>query len=249
MSRAPTLELNLNAEAVRARFGELTTLAEIVAQVRGTHGNRVAVEMLLNGVGMIPTAVRNEPYYGEMLDYQLGLLLAHLGQADAAAGLIRRSGTLPHSGGNGLFPDVIAEGLELQVQAAQAAARGMPPILIAAMPGAGSASLTQSIAATLAMPIVRLSAGDFPDYITMPSWLERFSVGGALTHDHFGATPFNLGVLEAVGWKEVFVLIRDPRAAAAALARKEAAAYGRVPAGEAGARRVAEITPRNTFRG
>jgi len=237
----PTIEMKLSVEAVRARFGELTALAEIVGQVRGSHGNRVAVELLLNGVGMMPTSIRNEPYYGEMLDYQLGLLLAHLGQAEAAANLIRRSGALPHSGGNWLFPDIVAEGLELQARAIEASARGLPPILIAAMPAGGSASLAQSIAATLDMPVMRLSAGNFPDYIMMPSWLERFSAGGALTHDHFGATPFNLRVLEEVGWKQVFVLIRDPRAAAAALARKEMAAYGQALEGEEAARRIVHL--------
>ena len=235
------MEMKLSHESVRARFSELTALAEIVGQVRGTHGNRVAVELLLNGVGMTPTTVRNEPYYGEMLDYQLGLLLAHLDQPEAAADLIRRSNALPHSAGNGLFPDIIAEGLELHAQAMAATARGMPPILIAAMPAAGSASLTQSIAATLDMPVVRLSAGAFASYVLMPSWVERFSAGGALTHDHFGATPFNLRVLEAMGWKQVFVLIRDPRAAATALVRKEMTAYGRALQGEGVGRRIVEF--------
>jgi len=235
------MEMKLSHESARARFSELTALAEIVGQVRSTHGNRVAVELLLNGVGMTPTTVRNEPYYGEMLDYQLGLLLAHLDQPEAAADLIRRSNALPHSAGNGLFPDIIAEGLELHAQAMAATARGMPPILIAAMPAAGSASLTQSIAATLDMPVVRLSAGAFASYVLMPSWVERFSAGGALTHDHFGATPFNLRVLEAMGWKQVFVLIRDPRAAATALVRKEMTAYGRALEGEEAARRIVHL--------
>lgn len=233
--------MKLSREAVEARFGELTALAEIVGQVRDTHGNRIATELLLNGVGITPTPVRNEPYYGEMLDYQLGLLLANLGQAEAAADLIRRSGALPHSGGNWLFPDIIAEGLELRARAAAATARGLPPILIAAMPGSGSASLTQSLAATLEMPVVRLSAGFFPDDTLMPSWLETFASGGALTHDHFGAGEFNLRVLEEAGWRQLFVLIRDPRAAAAALARKQLAAYGQPLEGGEAVRRCLQL--------
>ena len=49
----------------------------------------------------------------------------------------------------------------------------------------------------------------------MPRWLNAFSRGGAILHDHFGAEPFNLKTLREGGVLDVFVRIRDPRAAAA----------------------------------
>jgi hypothetical protein len=41
-----------------------------------------------------------------------------------------------------------------------------------------------------------------------------FLEGGTINQDHFAADPFNLGVLEGRGPRDVFVLARDPRAAA-----------------------------------
>src|SRR5262249_43584553 len=61
---------------------------------------------------------------------------------------------------------------------------------------------------------MHVSAGQFPDYFLVPSWLDMFLEGGAITQDHFGANPFNVGVLHGRGPRDIFVLVRDPRAAA-----------------------------------
>ncbi len=41
-----------------------------------------------------------------------------------------------------------------------------------------------------------------------------FLAGGAITQDHFGACDFNVGMLRECAWRDIFVLVRDPRAAA-----------------------------------
>jgi hypothetical protein len=67
------------------------------------------------------------------------------------------------------------------------------------------------------IPVPHLSIGDFPNYYLAPSWLDMFLEGGAISQDHFGATEFNVGVLSSRGPRDLFVLVRDPRAAAASL--------------------------------
>lgn len=211
----PMLALKLSRVEVAARISELTNLAEMVEYIRSIKGNRIAGDLLVNGIGLTLDPQCDENYYREALDYQLGLLYAFLKRPEQAAEYFRRSAVLPFSGGNLVFSDSVTDSLDLHQQQLGAAARGMPSILIASMPRSASASLTQSISATLGVPVLRLSAGDFPDYVLVPRWLDILSLGGAVTHDHFGASPFNLKVLANAGWRDVFVLARDPRASSA----------------------------------
>lgn len=219
--------LRLSRLLVAARRDELASLAEIAEQLRSVKGNRVAAELLLNGIGFSLNPALVDSYYREALDFQLGQLYAYLEEPERAADYFQRSGSWPFTGGNRLYSDALAEGQDIRRRQQAAAARGMPPILIASMPRSASASITQSIAATLDIPVLRLSVGDFPNYFLVPSWLQMFLPGGAVTHDHFGASPYNLKVLKDAGWREVFVVARDPRAAAASVTHMQAAHYGR----------------------
>jgi hypothetical protein len=64
-------------------------------------------------------------------------------------------------------------------------------------------------------PIEHVCLGEFPDdHFVVPSWLDMFLEGGAVTQDHFTLNDFNRGVLSARGRRDIFVTIRDPRAAA-----------------------------------
>ena len=213
------LQLKLTRAIVRARYSELMTLAEHVEMARSSRGNRRALELLLNVIGTTPNPNRDEDYFGEALDYHLGHLYAHLYEFDKAATHLNRSNTHPHSGGDLLFSEQSAEALALHAKQLEAIARGLPAILIASMPRSASASLSQTIQATLGVPIMRPSLGSFPNYTLMPRWLMLFLRGGAVTHDHFGASPFNLKVLSDAGVGDLFVLARDPRAAAASALR------------------------------
>jgi hypothetical protein len=61
---------------------------------------------------------------------------------------------------------------------------------------------------------MHVSVGNFPQYFLAPLWLDMFLEGGAITQDHFGASDFNLGILRERRVSDLFVLVRDPRAAA-----------------------------------
>jgi hypothetical protein len=83
------------------------------------------------------------------------------------------------------------------------------------MPRSASATLTQTLANLLDVPVPHVCLGEFPEhYYLVPSWLDTFLEGGALTQDHFTLNPFNRGVLANRGRRDIFVTVRDPRAAA-----------------------------------
>jgi hypothetical protein len=91
--------------------------------------------------------------------------------------------------------------------------------VLARMPRAASAALTQTLAKITRAPLFRVSLGQFPNYGHAPVWLQRFLRGGGILPDHFGASDFNLGVLRDFAVQNVNLLVRDPRAAAASYAR------------------------------
>ena len=173
-------------------------------------GARAAVSRLFSLVG-VRVPVRSESYYEVALDYYLGLLYADRDEPEHAVEHIRRSGVLPGPGGNQLFADHVRHSLEMHHQRVAGVARGLPTFLIASMPRSASASLTQTIAGMLRLPIFRISLSGY----LIPQWLNTVSPGGAILHDHFWASPFNVEVMRQGGVREVFVLVRDPRAAAA----------------------------------
>lgn len=173
---------------------------------------RTGVEVLLNLVG-VRSGPGDENYFQAALDYYLGQAYAAARQPERAIELIDRSGVLPASGGPVIFETHVAWSVRLSEQMMAARERGLPSLLIASMPRAASASLTQSIAALLDAPVMRVTIGADPYYV-VPRWLNHVSPGGAVLHDHFDASVYSRRVLREAGVKSLFVLVRDPRAAA-----------------------------------
>jgi hypothetical protein len=199
---------------------QLAALRKVIAEVLQTqhqHGNRAGNQAIIDKIGLDAHFVRDESYWGEALDYHLGLLYAHCGEPERAAYHFERSGTLPSSGGDQIFSEHQRDSIELRRRQDMAKARGIPSLLIAAMPRSASASLTQTLSTMLDAPLMRVSCGQLTSYYLVPRWLNCFSPGGAVLHDHFGATPFNLKTLQDCGCREVFVRARDPRSAAASM--------------------------------
>jgi hypothetical protein len=188
-------------------------------EIKATRGCREATDLLVRVVGLASWKIIGESYYEEALHYYLGLLHAHLGRPESADRHIALSHTMPAGGGDVSFEVHCRDAQALAQRQEQARSRGLPPLLIAAMPRSASASLVQNLSRLLDLPVLRLSGGGFPAYTLFPSWVRCFLTGGALTHDHFGITPANVRCLEGQGAGPVFVLARDPRAAAASYVR------------------------------
>ena len=190
------------------------TITDIVASAQHG-GNRAANQTFVDNIHLQARVEQNEAYWGEALDYHFGLLYAHVGDPEKAAHHFDRSGTYPAYGGNQLFSDHQRDSLDLFRRQTMARERGMPSPVIASMPRSASASLTQTLASMLDAPLLRVSCGRFPAFSLVPRWLNCFTPGGAILHDHFGATAFNLKTLHECNVHQVFVRARDPRPAAA----------------------------------
>lgn len=207
----PMLQLSL----WRRNFDfELRQIAERAGTARAA-GNRVANQQLLDSIGLTLLPENNDAYYAEALDYHLGLIHGFLGDPEKAAQHFEQSRTLPGCGGDLVFSEHLAHSSSIAELQTEAVDRGMPPILLASMPRSASATLTQTVASTLRIAVPRVSAGRFPNYFLVPVWLRRFLCGGAITHDHFSASPYNLDILKRNSVRHLFVLARDPRASAA----------------------------------
>lgn len=198
-------------------FNNLRRIIADALEVQRAKGNRAGNQAIIDGIGVAAQFVRDEGYWGEALDYHLGVLYANVGDPEKAAYHFDRSGTYPGAGGNQLFHEHQQNSLALRRQQELARDRGIPSLVIASMPRSASASLTQTLATTLDAPLMRVSCGQLTTYYLVPRWLNCFSPGGAVLHDHFGAEPFNMKTLRDGGVRRVFVRLRDPRSAAASM--------------------------------
>jgi hypothetical protein len=187
--------------------------AEALAIQRG-RGSRAANDFVLNQIGIHGSPDNGNSYFAEAMHYHLGLLHAHTGNPTEMAPHLTQSHTMPTGESDLLFSDHVNLSYVLRERQLAAIKRGLPPILIACMPRSASATLTYTLARAIDIPVMHISAGNFPDRFLVPSWLDMFLEGGAITQDHFAASDFNLGVLQGRGPRDIFVLVRDPRAAA-----------------------------------
>src|ERR1700730_9038097 len=201
-------------------FVQATDLAEIQRFVDGMLStqakvsNYAANSLFLDRIGLRLQENRDESYQSEALHFHLALLYGWMNQPERAAEHMALSNALPATGGDYLYSEHVRDSLELRKQQQMSRDCGMPPLLIAAMPRSASTTLTQTLSMHLHMPVLRLSVG----LVTLvPSWVKFFADGGALTHDHFTASTFNLRVLGDCGIRDVFIVVRDPRAAAASV--------------------------------
>jgi hypothetical protein len=194
----------------------MVSVRRIIAEIRDVqqlHGNRAAHQAVIDKIGLDVMQERNEDYCREAIDYHLGILYAYVRDPENAAYHFDRSGTYPSSGGFRPFSDHQRESFELRRRQDLALERGMPSLLITAMARSGSASLVQTLATTLDLPIMRISSHGY----IVPRWLNCFARGGAILHNHFSALPYNLKTLRENGVRLLFVRARDPRAAAASV--------------------------------
>jgi hypothetical protein len=208
---------------------------EALAIQRG-RGSRAANDFVLNQIGIHGSPDNGDSYFADAMHYHVGLLHAHSGNPTEMAPHLTHSHTMPTGESDLLFSDHVNLSYVLRDRQVAAMKRGLPPILIACMPRSASATLTYTLARAVDIPVIHISAGNFPDRHLVPSWLDMFLEGGAITQDHFAAGDFNLGVLQGRGPRDVFVLIRDPRAAARS--QMHHLARGRDGGGEPLARRI-----------
>lgn len=220
------LELDLlRFEADANRDAQLRSIVA-TARTLAARSNRDATGFLMRTVGLRPLPTRNEDYYDLALNYSLALIYAYLDEPAAASEHLERSGILPCDGGDLIFSEAQHRGLEIAAQQETSLEANAPAVFLASMPRSASAALSSTISEHFGCPIVRASLGRFANYYLVPFWVRRLSRGGCVLHDHFGAGKFNQKVLTDCGIRSVFLLIRDPRAAAVSFAVHAQEQYG-----------------------
>lgn len=178
-----------------------------VSALKEKYGYREVCNYLLNKMPLKCYMANPDDYYERIAKYNLAMLLAGKGDFDGASEIyqdlgLRSAGDLPAL----TFFDHCRKAKALREQQLDAIAREIPAIYLVAQPKSASASLSNSIAKILDIPILRVFGDGVIEY-----WLESFLEGGATTHEHTVANDYNLMTLESAGVTQLFVQIRDPR--------------------------------------
>jgi hypothetical protein len=93
-----------------------------------------------------------------------------------------------------------------------ARARGVPSILVTAIPKSASEFFSYTLAEVTGAAVGRVSIGDPLLGTLCVRWVKAALSGGCVTHDHFAASELNLSAMRAAGAERLTVLVRDPRA-------------------------------------
>ena len=217
----PTQGLKLMYQLDIKRYFRETSLEEqnllwqSLLDLRESHRNRDACELFVDKIGFSAIPTLDENYYGEVLNYNLGLLAAFSGHPAEAAKYINASNALPGYGDNLSWSDHASNAAVLFDQKEKCKLMGLPSILISSLPKSASASISNAFNQVLQMPVFRLSIGSTPKkFALVPNWLNIFMNGGGISHDHFEASSHNLDILNTAQVKSLFVQVRDPRSAA-----------------------------------
>lgn len=147
--------------------------------------------------------------------YRLALQLSAPEQIDEAVSHIEATGIGPlPDGAKPTFIEHLRFATEFTKAQAEGLRRGVPSFVIAALGKSASASLTQTISQVLNIPIGNLSWSNFGrEGRIVPMFARLIARGGAVTHEHYSATPDNLATLERAGVRRLYAHVRDPRQA------------------------------------
>ena len=111
------------------------------------------------------------------------------------------------------FNPVRSSQAEFDARRRDARARGLPGMLINALPKSASESIWNRLAEGLGLAQGHISLGLFPDCLTIPYRARELGRGGMAAKEHLPATPHNLSVLARSGVDRVVVHVRDLRQA------------------------------------
>ena len=231
-------QIDLDRYVRETSIDDQSLLLQELINLRNDQRNRDACKLFVDQIGLMPFPAFNESYYADVLNYNLGLLAAHMGHPLEAVQYMNSSNTLPSDGGDVLFSEHVSKSAILFDQKEKCKKEGFPSILIASLPKSASASVSSAFSQICQMPVYRLSIGKFQSgFALVPNWLNVFMNGGGVTHDHFEASLHNLEILNKAGVKSLFVQVRDPRSAAWSLIqmhnRQNRANPGQLPRDEA----------------
>ncbi len=132
------------------------------------------------------------------------LLLARERGAEAEAVIARA--LLP-------FNPVRASPAEFEARRRAGRERGLPGMVINALPKSASESIWNKLANGLGIAQGHITIGLFPDCLVVPHRARELARGGMAAKEHLPPTPHNLEALARAGLDRIVVHVRDPRQA------------------------------------
>jgi hypothetical protein len=172
-----------------------------------------AVNALLAAAPPIVRHGRDSQWVKREAQYTLASLCASSAGEKSAALLASEEFPPPGDHDGQYYDRYLLTAATVRREQLRARAAGVPGIIITSLPKSASEFLGYTLAEALACPVMRVTVGYPLMGAVQPKWVEAVREGGAVTHDHFPATDANLAALREVGLTQLWVLVRDPRAA------------------------------------
>ncbi len=199
----------------KTAHGLIEEIAARQQELIGQQKYQEAVNHFNNAVPLVVSTHYDDGYYKLVAGYQLALAFSFLGRHAEAVQCMNETGTM--SAGDredSLFSEHQYFALYLREKQQTAMRAGKPAIVLTALPRSASGFLTYAIAEILDVPVLRASMGSFPNHTVVKNWAHNIAEGGCVTHEHFSGIEENIQQLIWAGVRNVYVQIRDPRAAA-----------------------------------
>ena len=149
-------EFNLDQYFSQTSARERASLVAKLIKLRDDGQNRNACELYANKIGVRPLPIYNESYYQDQVNYNLALLLAHMGNPNEATQFMEQSKVFPADGGKLQFSDHNSRASFLFDQK-ERCKKKISAILIASLPKSASATIAGAFQQILDMPVIRLS--------------------------------------------------------------------------------------------
>ncbi len=194
----------LYREVLRSAPGQpdaLTMLASVGYQLGDDAGAAAQVDAAIAAYRrMLLSAPNNHGVRAALAN----LLLARQRRAEAEAVIAKAAVA---------FNPIRASQAEFDARRRRGRERGLPGILINALPKSASESIWNRLAQGLGIAQGHISIGLFPDCLAVPYRVREFSRGGMAAKEHLPATTHNVAALAEAGVERVIVHVRDPRQA------------------------------------
>jgi hypothetical protein len=202
---------NPDAEAPGERHPNVADFEEIRRLIAAGEYVR-AVNALLAAAPAVVRFGRSPESVGREARYLLGMVLSALSDEHIPPLLAADEFPPPGDHDGQPYDRYLFTAACVQRARLRALAAGVPGIVITALPKSASEFLSYTLAEALAAPVVRTTIGEPVLGTVHVGWAAAAARGGAVTHDHYAATPTNLAALRDAGVAAVWVLVRDPRA-------------------------------------
>jgi hypothetical protein len=196
--------------SIRAMFNDVESKLEIDSSL-------LTINKLFKQSPLIIRPGRSRSGVDRELSYTFASIFSSVEDANAGEYINGLGLPVPGDYENQTYNNYLLTASKVEMQRIKARGRGVPSIMLTCLPKSASEFLCSTLSDILGAPIVRGTVGAPSHGVLVKDWMLEITQGGCVPHDHFSAREENLSVLRNCGINDIFVLVRDPRAAAFSL--------------------------------